>query len=381
MVEANVSLPLCTRSALVSLHVGTLLDSAEHDPIKVAYLVAHSKPWVGPKGVAEFSPLRRTTWGLCALSDLGDQARFDWFVDTIFNNFLIPMIAKGQGKAAHLRHCCLRLTAAWDADSEDLELSDFAYQIMAESLTCWRCIDAIAGASLDILEGNVWLDLADLRAKASSSSGSLDVRVAIAIDDSAWYKERLAWLLEASPRIKKHSEDIKMDMALVAETPDTFSETNAGAASEFLQRFCVYKSDLPEELLAAYQSSLLLKTSNLLNTGLEYIAKEIDPPAVVALRGLSSEASLPFSLDEHISELVASINNKMAGITVETLQVQAHKLLRDIGKDDINDEDLQKAAEQLDMFAGANFGFVLKPDSHSLFAAACTMLAQKAPSC
>ena len=93
---------------------------------------------------------------------------------------------------------CAAWLRAWD-DEEETELSETAMSTTESCLRCWRFLVALAKFNIMEMQEGEWEELAYMSKLASGASQNIEVLTALNVQESDFYKERLAKALSLQP--------------------------------------------------------------------------------------------------------------------------------------------------------------------------------------
>ena len=324
---ANENIPIAVKGALVSLEVGRLFQAAEHNTGKYGAFIAAVKPW-SLQTDCVFDPLDPQTWVLSALTALSERARCDWSLSTVFAKLFVPMVDAGAPKMAQVLACSEAFIKAWETNDE-VGAGDHTMGIMMLALRSFRFLEIAAS-----------MDMEKTKLGQGSQGTSVDVLVATAVAEDAFYKRRLDDLMGFKAAIELHGKGIKRDMTLLAAMDGTFNET--GVLKDCLMHVCIYTIELVPRFTDGILSLAFEKTKTTLRSGIEDFKNnggEQSKEIMKKLQMLSSEASLVFSLDSEISELCETISLK-AGENAKQSEIDECIMLCDLVADTADDEEL-----------------------------------------
>lgn len=369
MASASVTLPLPVKFALVSLEVGALLEAAEHDKLRIKPFLDHLKPWASADTKA-FNMLERSTWKLSALNDLPERQRVEWYMSTLFLNFLVPLVDKGMAAASHLQEVCAAVLSEWDKDSAEVELSDASAANMESALGCWRALDIILSLNLVAMTAEMWDDLDAMKKNSRRASSAVEVALAMSIEDNAWYRERLSLLLDNRAAVERHQAQIAADIAEVKNMQEKFLHDEVDGLCKLLGRLCMYKSDLPDAMTTNLLETALAKFKSIMQSGIAEATTRLESEYHQKLRHLGDEASLCFSLNGEVDELVGRIREAAKKQATTGLQDMATKLLHAVASSDLG-APLAATVTELMTFAGNFPTFHIDDGGLATFNMAC----------
>lgn len=97
------------------------------------------KPWATDANLdIMFDPMDRDTWKLTSLPGLVEKAKFDWFLDAAFTNYLFPMVDAGEPKSQFVLAVCKQFLETWEEESAETDLDESSIEAMSRALFCWR---------------------------------------------------------------------------------------------------------------------------------------------------------------------------------------------------------------------------------------------------
>ena len=308
MHMADQDVPISTKGALATLQVSQHLISAEHNREQLSALIRSIKPWPSTDQT-EFKTTEPITWRLGLLTGLPEKTRVDWFVESTFEKFLIPLIEQGEDKAARVLEFCTQMIAAWESEL-DAEVADYTAAVMDICLRCWRVLQNILTFDVAQLCEDSFNDMEFLRKSKDSVHEGPDVLLSVTIDETEFYCTRIEKLLASrgactrlNPMVAKDGETLKQVAPLGEHTAQTYIEL-----TKVCQNICLYKSELNESTIQNFMSLAQTVLSSVIKEGVikcETKGKDFDQ--LKGLQALASEASLAFSLEPEFDALVARL--------------------------------------------------------------------------
>ena len=100
LVAAGIEIPVCSRAAVVSKHVTSLLTSALGGQGAIDEVFHRTKPWSTELTTSDtWKPDDKRTWRFHASVDLPTKDNVEWFHSTLFDYLLVRLIEAGQLKS------------------------------------------------------------------------------------------------------------------------------------------------------------------------------------------------------------------------------------------------------------------------------------------
>ena len=78
--------------------------------------------------------------------------------------------------------------AMWTADAEEVELCDKSMTFLCDMLAASKLLEVLSSMDFTLLDEEVWTELAAIPRRAKKSSKTMDVLVAIHVEDSSFFK-------------------------------------------------------------------------------------------------------------------------------------------------------------------------------------------------
>ena len=307
MMEASdVQLPFATQGALLSLHIGRILQAAEHSQAKFDELIKATAPW-GCTVPDAFKPMDRTTWVLRSLGNMTEKAKVEWFSDTIFSGFLVKLLEEGEARASHASAFALHLQSAWEEEVET-EVGDATAQCMETILRCVRCLLMLHSFDMDMMTSDAWEDLDYIMKRAAATGSGADVLFAITMQENDYWSGRVKKLGDARSGIQQHGAQLKLDTDFL----DSLCPAADFASPEIpkvLQRLCLYTTVMPDEAIAQFLKLAKGKIMSAIKVALGCMTSGRHD-VLKPLHAMAHEASLAFSLDAEVDELISQIHSK-----------------------------------------------------------------------
>ena len=85
---------------------------------------------------------------------------------------------------------CRAFGAMWTVDAEEVELSDKATTILRDMLAAWKLLKVLSSMDFNLLDAEVWTDLAAILPRAKASSKTMDLLLDIHVEDSRFHHAR-----------------------------------------------------------------------------------------------------------------------------------------------------------------------------------------------
>ena len=120
-----------------------------------------------------------------------------WMRTIAFNWYLFPLIEDGGREAKCVETACKMFGAMWTADAEEVELCGKYMTILCDMLAAWKLLEVLSSMDTTLLDEEVWTELVAIPLRAKMSSKTMDVLVAIHVEDSSFYKARKVALTNA----------------------------------------------------------------------------------------------------------------------------------------------------------------------------------------
>jgi hypothetical protein len=342
MDASDVQLPIATQGSLLSLHIGRILQAAEHSQGKFDELIKATAPWRCTE-LGAFKPMDRSTWLLCHLGGMIEKTKVEWFADTIFNGFLIKLLEQGEARANHANAFALHLQKAWEEEVEN-EVGDATAQCMETVLRCVRCLLMLHSFDLGMMTSDAWEDLDYIMKRAAATSSGADVLFAITIQESDFWSGRLKKLGESRAGIHQYGAQLKVDTDFL-ESWKPADDFRNPELPKILLRLCLYTAVMPEEAITQFLKLAKDKTMSAIKAALGCMASgelEVMKP----LSAIAHEASLAFSLDAEVDELISQIHIKSKeGAMHSILQkiVELSTAMKEVSTDDMDASPEMKA--------------------------------------
>ena len=93
----------------------------------------------------------------------------------------------------------------WTADAEEVELCDKSMTILCDMLAAWKLFEVLSSMDFTLLDEEVWTELAAIPHRAKMSIKTMDVLVAIHVEDSSVYKARWEALTNARKAMQRYA--------------------------------------------------------------------------------------------------------------------------------------------------------------------------------
>ena len=113
-----------------------------------------------------------------------------WMRTIAFNWYLFPLIEDSEREAKCVETACKMFGAMWTADAEEVELCGKYMTILCDMLAAWKLLEVLSSMDTTLLDEEVWTELVTIPLRAKMSSKTMDVLVAIHVEDSSFYKAR-----------------------------------------------------------------------------------------------------------------------------------------------------------------------------------------------
>lgn len=308
--DAGLELPTKSKACLVRVFAGECVEAAMVNAMFASKLVDAIKCWGPAAHDAAFDPMNKQTWLLQNIS-LTAQAKTQWFQDTVFDKFLLPLVDQGEEKSAQVHKFCKLMLASWD-ESEDDNLSDETITTLEVTLRVWRCIVNIIEMAPQIMTETDYDLMEFLKAKKSSSEQSPEVSISIALHDSEWYKKRMDALVNYKGALMRHSQAMREDMNLIEMSADGFSKEMATKLEKMCINMCTYRNELPSLVYSSLEGRAVTKIVRFMTSALEVDNLAFD--GIESLGRLANEAGLAFSLEAEVSGLVERVQARQASV-------------------------------------------------------------------
>ena len=85
----------------------------------------------------------------------------------------------------------------WTADAEEVELLGKATTILCDMLAAWKLLEVLSSMDFNLLDAEVWTDLAAIPLRVKMSSKTMDVLLDIHMEDSRFHHARREALANA----------------------------------------------------------------------------------------------------------------------------------------------------------------------------------------
>jgi hypothetical protein len=343
MDASDVQLPFPTQGALLSLHIGRILQAAEYAQDKFKELIQAAAPWPSCSAPDAFKPMDRTTWLLSSLGGMTEKKKVEWFCDTIFSGFLIKLLEEGEARASHATAFAVCIQDAWEQEVET-EVGDATAQCMETILRCVRCLMMLHTFDLDMMTSGAWEDLGYIMKRAAATGSGADVLFAITMLENDYWSGRVKKLGEARSGIQQHGAQLKQDTAFL-KTLSPEADFATPELPKILQRLCLYTSEMPEEAIAKVLQLAKDKTKAVIKFALG-CATSGKHEVLKPLLAIAHEASLAFSLDSEVDELISQIHSTSKQSAMHAILqkcVELSTAMREVGTADMDASPQMKA--------------------------------------
>ena len=213
---------------------------------------------------------------------------------------------------------------AWTADAEEVELCDKSTTILCDMLAAWKLLEVPSSMDFTLLDEEVWTELAAIPLRAKMSSKTMDVLVAIHVEDSSFHKARWEALTNARKPMQRYAASLPEDKVSIQSLETDGSDENMICLTGLLRCLCEYAAQLPLVLVQDYTDEVQRKSTAMLEAGLKALKEctcNVQP-----LQELAHEATLNFSLDETISAMMMHIGDAIQSTGKTVLEDKAAAL-------------------------------------------------------
>ena len=124
------------------------------------------------------------------MQSINEAIRMKWMRTIAFNWYLFPLIEDGEREAKCVETACKMFGAMWTADAEEVELCGKYMTTLCDVLAAWKLLEVLSSMDNTLLDEEVWTELVAIPLPAKMSSKTMDVHVAIHVEDSSFYKAR-----------------------------------------------------------------------------------------------------------------------------------------------------------------------------------------------
>ena len=172
----------------------------------------------------------------------------------MLQDVLAPQIEQGFAKSATVLAFATAFRELFEADAADVEMSDEGIERLTWCLDICSAIASIIDWTWTCLAEAPWVALVLLAKQQRASSGNVLVMVAIAVEDSVWYKERLTCLIDNKGACDSHAAQVVLDCDLIDGRYDVVAHITIEQVIEFVDRIAVCRSEFtgPHRLRARH---------------------------------------------------------------------------------------------------------------------------------
>ena len=161
-----------------------------------------------------------------------------------FNSYSFPLFEDGEREAKCVETACKMFGALWTADAEEVELYGKSMTILCDMLAAWKLLEVLSSMDTTLLDEEVWTELVAIPLRAKMSSKTMDVLVAIHVEDSSFYKARLEAVTNARKPMQRYAASSAEDKVSIQSLETHGSDENmirldgAPAASVSIPHSC-----------------------------------------------------------------------------------------------------------------------------------------------
>ena len=135
----------------------------------------------------------------------------EWCAPLLSTRTCLRRIEDGEREAKYVLTACKMFGAMWTADAEEVELSDKAMTILCDMLAAWKLLEVLSSMTFNLVDEEVWTELAAIPLRAKMSNKIMDVLVAGHVEDSRFYKDRWEAFTSASKPIQSYAASLAED--------------------------------------------------------------------------------------------------------------------------------------------------------------------------
>ena len=99
----------------------------------------------------------------------------------------------------------------WTADAEEVELCDKSMTILCDMVAAWKLLEVLSSMDFTLLHKEVWTELAAIPLRAKMSGETMDVHVAIQVEDSSFFKARWEALTNERKPMQRYAASLAED--------------------------------------------------------------------------------------------------------------------------------------------------------------------------
>ena len=167
-----------------------------------------------------------------------------------FQLALVPLVEDGEREAKCVETACMMFGAMRTADAEEVELCDKSMTILCD-------IGGVQFHGLHRTRGHSTL--------AMMSSKTMDVLVAIHVEDSSFYKSRWEALTNARKPLQRYAASLAEDKVSIQSLETDGSDVNMIRLTGLLRRLREYAAQLPLVLVQDCTDEVLRKSTTMLD--------------------------------------------------------------------------------------------------------------------
>ena len=238
---------------------------------------------------------------------------------------MFPLIEDGEREAKCVETACKMFGGMWTADAEEVEPCDKSMTILCDMLAAWTLLEVLSSMDFTLLDEEVWTELAAIPLRAKMLSKTMDVLVAIHVEDSSFHKARWEALTNARKPMQRYAGSFADDKVNIQSLETDGSDENMIRLTGLLRRLCEYSAQLKLVLVQDYTDEVLWKSTAMLEAWLKALTE--CTCNVQLLQELAHEATLNFSLGETISAMMMHIGDAVQSTGKTVLQDNAAALL------------------------------------------------------
>jgi hypothetical protein len=346
----------------VTLRAAECMQAALVQPHLCSRLVAVVEPWSTPTPSA-FVLLDRSTWKVKHL-ELKDADKVKWFESLVLERLLVPSIEAGKDRSAWTCKFCCSVIEAFEGDN-DSEPSELLLESMERVIRTLRCVTSIINMVIEVMSSADHDSLAFLQQLRESSVHGFEVTTSIALHDCEFYRSRLATMVLHRVAMVLHGGHMNDDLRTLAGLGLEFGDVAIDALSSMCRRLLTMRKELPEEPVQAFSDKLKGACVACLTAGMA-LDLSADKKRADALDKLVEEASLTYSLDGEMYELVASSQKARSKRSTMAKGTMFKERCTAIRATDPSQLETAECMTEMEVFMGREGGFKLSAELHEV---------------